>query len=230
MRGRRRVFGALDRRTRGAVSRAPARTAALAALGCGLVMAGCGGTRQDAGEPSGTFEMAIVRASFPASQSVARPAMLELQVRNSGTRALPNVAVTVDSFNYASDFQQLADDKRPIWAIERGPGATASPPVETQEVSSPGGDQTAYVNTWALGRLAPGQTRTFAWKVMPVKPGLHTVHFSFAAGLAGKAKAELAGGGPVQGQFTVSIAGKPPASHVNPSTGRVEAGAAPKSP
>ena len=59
---------------------------------------------------------------------------------------------------------------------------------------------------------------------MPVKPGVHTVHFAVAAGLAGKAKARLASGGAVQGQFNVNIAGAPPSKHVNPNTGRIEAG------
>jgi hypothetical protein len=197
-----------------------------------LLLAGCGGTRQDASEASGTFAMRVVHPSFPTAQSIARQTRFVLPVRNTGTHTVPNVAVTIDSFDYASAYPGLAADKRPVWAIEQGPGAVASPPVESQEVSPPGGGQTAYVNTWALGALAPGATRTFVWRVVPVKAGSYTVHYTVAAGLAGKAKARLSsgGGGLVQGQFAVDIAAAPPLKHVNPATGRVEAGAAPSSP
>jgi hypothetical protein len=196
-----------------------------------VLAAGCGGgSRQDAGEPAGTFAMKVVRASFPTAQSIARPASFELEVRNTGARAVPNVAVTVDSFDYSSHYPGLAADKRPVWVIERGPGAIAKPPVNTQEVSVPGGGQTAYVNTWALGALAPGKTRSFTWRVVPVKAGAYTVHYTVAAGLAGKANARLASGTPLQGQFAVDIAPAPSLKHVNPATGRVESGELPTSP
>jgi hypothetical protein len=195
-----------------------------------LFAAGCGGARQDAHEPSATFQLKIAHASFPARQAVARQTQLELQVRNTGTHTVPNVAVTVDSFNYTSNFAGLAADKRPIWAIEQGPGAIANPPVESQEVSPPGGGQTAYVNTWALGALAPGHTQTFTWKVVPVKAGTYTVTYSVAAGLSGRSKTKLAAGGPAQGHFTVDIAAAPPTTHVDPSTGKVVPGAFPATP
>jgi hypothetical protein len=197
----------------------------LVAAGCALLVAGCGSaSRQDAGEPAGTFAMQVLHASFPSAQSIARQTELVLPVRNSGSRTVPNVAVTIDSFDYTSSYPQLAADKRPVWVIERGPGTIASPPVESEQVSPPGGGQTAYVNTWALGPLAPGATRTFVWRVVPVKSGSYTVHYTVAAGLAGKAKARLSSGGPVQGQFAVYIKPAPPPTHVNPKTGRVEAG------
>jgi hypothetical protein len=197
---------------------------ALLASACG------GGARQDAHEVARTYDMRIVRASFPTKQSIARPTRLELQVRNTGSRTVPDVAVTLDSLQYTEKFAELAADKRPVWAIERGPGAIAKTPVESQEVSQPGGAQTAYVNTWALGPLPSGQTRTFSWQVVPVKPGAHTVHFYVAAGLSGKAKAQLSSGGAVQGQFAVNIAPAPPSTHVDPATGRVTAGAEPALP
>jgi hypothetical protein len=151
-------------------------------------------------------------------------------VRNTGHTTVPNLAVTVDSFNYASQYVGLADRKRPVWVVERGPGSIASPPVNTEEVSVPGSEQTAYVDTWALGSLAPGRTRSFSWRVVPVKSGLYTVHYIVSAGLGGNAKARLASGDPVHGQFAVHIAPAPPLTHVNPSTGKVEVGQFPSSP
>lgn len=195
-----------------------------------LLAAGCGAARQDAHEPKGNFSVRIVKASFPARQSVARPTRLELQVRNTGARTMPNVAVSVDSFQYTENYPELADNKRPVWVIEQGPGAIANPPIKTQTVSPPGGAQTAYVNTWALGPLAPGHTQTFLWHVMPVKPGLHTVNFTVAAGLAGKARAQLTNGAVPTGHFTVDIAPQPAANHVDPETGQIVGGAYPPAP
>lgn len=195
-----------------------------------LLASGCGATRQDAHEAKGAFTMKVVHSSFPSSQAIARPTRLELLVRNTSTRTVPNVAVTLDSFYYTENYPELAADKRPVWVVEQGPGAIPARPVESQAVSPPGGGQTAYVNTWALGPLAPGRTQTFLWRVVPVKAGLHTVRFTVAAGLAGKAKGQLASGGPVQGQFTADIAAAPPLTHVNPSTGRIAVGAYPLTP
>ncbi len=203
------------------------RTLAGAALtACAMLAAGCGGGgQQDAGEAKGHFEMKILSASFPSAQAIARPARMELRVRNTGTHTVPNVAVTVDSFNYTATTPELAANKRPIWAIEQGPGTPARSPVESQEVSIPGGGQTAYVNTWALGPLAAGATQTLIWKVVPVKAGRHTVTFAIAAGLSGKAVAVLHSGGAVHGHFAVNIAPAPPTTHVDPSTGKIVTGA-----
>jgi hypothetical protein len=200
-------------------------------LFAGLLAAGCGsGARQDAREPSASFTLAVVRATFPREQSIARPASMELVVRNTSARTAPNVAVTVDSFYYTEHYPELASNKRPIWVVEKGPGTIPGRPVESEAVSPPGGGQTAYVNTWALGPLAPGSSRKFLWQVVPVKPGLHTVDYTVAAGLAGKAKAELPLGGPVAGHFGVHIASIPPARHVNPNTGQVVPGPFPQTP
>ncbi len=208
------------------------RKSLIAAAACALLAGGCGGgSRQDAGEPAATYQLKVLGARFPAAQSIARQTAMALTVRNTGSRRVPNLAVTIDSFDYTSHYPELAADKRPVWVIERGAGGIASsPPVESEEVSPPGGGQTAYVNTWAFGALAPGATRTLTWHVVPVKSGTWTVHYAIAAGLAGKAKARLASAGPVQGQFAVDIASAPALTHVNPDTGHVEAGQFPTSP
>jgi hypothetical protein len=227
VRGMRIGLCVISRRARGVRSWAYVLLAGTSAV----LLAGCGsGAQATAGEPSGTFAMKVIHASFPAAQSIARPTSFELAVQNTGTHTVPSVAVTVDSFDYSSNYAELADNRRPIWVVERGPGAIAKLPVESQEVSIPGGGQTAYVNTWALGALAPGKTREFTWHVTPVKAGSYTVHYTVAAGLAGNAKARLASGAPVQGQFAVNIKPAPALTHVNPNTGRVETGQFPASP
>jgi len=176
------------------------------AVGAVLAAAGCGnGTRQDADEPSGTFQVAVVRASFPAKQHLAKSERFVIAVRNTGSKAVPDLAVTVDSFASRSQQAGLADPSRAVWIIDDGPR---------------GGD-TAYTNTWALGRLAPGQTRRFVWKVTAVQAGTHTVKWQIAAGLNGKAKAILAGNRAPSGSITVDVSEKPAQSHVDPSTGDV---------
>jgi hypothetical protein len=180
--------------------------AVLATSVVALAVAGCGGGEpQDKNEPSGTFPMNVVHADFPKSQSLAKQEALTIAVKNTGTQEIPNLAVTVDSFSTRSQQQGLADPERPVWIVDEGPT----------------GGTTAYTNTWALGKLAPGKTRTFTWKVTAIEPGTHTVKYRVAAGLNGKAKAKVNGQDDFQGSFTVAVSGKPAQSHVDPDTGQV---------
>jgi hypothetical protein len=175
-----------------------------------LAVAGCGGQRQDANEPSGTFPVAITRATFPATQSLAAHPKMAISVRNAGTKAIPDVAVTLvdprlgtqaQAFAVTSDQPELASRSRPVWIVDRGPVS---------------GD-TAYSNTWALGRLKPGATRTFLWAVTPVQAGRYTIEYRVAAGLNGKARARLAGGGVPRGLFHVHVCGQPAQAIINGS-------------
>jgi hypothetical protein len=196
---------------------------------CGVLLAalasGCGGSARNAREVKGVYAVEVLRAHFPAKQQIAHDTRLALIVRNAGAKTIPNVAVTLDSFYYTSTYPKLSSKKRPVWIVNTGPGAIATaPPVRTVEVNPPGGGETAYVNTWALGALAPGRSKRFVWKVTPVKAGLHAVHYVVAAGLDGKAVARLAGGGRPAGRFVASIAPKPRPTHVNPETGRIAPG------
>jgi hypothetical protein len=182
------------------------RFALIAASAAALALAGCGGgERQDAAEPSGTFEVDVVSASFPTKQHLAQPERFVIAVRNSGEKTVPNVAVTVSSFAERSEQAGLADPERAVWIID----------------DSPRGGQTAYTNTWALGRLAPGQTRRFVWRVTAVQAGTHTVKWQVAAGLNGKAKATLSGNRAPAGSVTVDVSDKPGQAHVDPETGKV---------
>jgi hypothetical protein len=166
--------------------------------------AGCGGgQRQDKNEPSGNFAVEVTGASFPAKQTLAEPTKLSIAVKNTDSKALPNVAVTVDSFSKATKDASLADPNRPVWIVDEGPA---------------GGD-TAYVNTWALGALAPGATRTFTWKVTAMQAGTQTVHYTISPGLNGKAK--VADASKTSGSFTVAISKRPAQARVDPDTGAV---------
>jgi hypothetical protein len=196
-------------------------SAGIATACIALLAAGCGGgAKQTAGEREHTYDLTPTDLTFKAQQSVARPTTMRIAVRNDDAKTAPNVAVTVDSFYYTEKYPELAANKRPVWVVEQGPGTPAKSPVQSQAVSPPGGGQTVYVNTWALGPLAPKQTRTFEWKVVPVKSGFHRVHVRISAGLGGLAKTKA----PLTATFGAHIAPAPPTTHVDPSTGKVVAG------
>jgi hypothetical protein len=205
----------------------------LSLAACGVVLAmlvsGCGGSEQDAHEPKGVYEMEVLKARFPPKQAIASDERLALVVRNSGTHTIPNVAISLNSLNYTSDYPHLAVDKRPVWIVNRAPGPVPAVRVLSEEVYPPGGSETAYVNTWALGPLAPGASKIFVWHVTPVKAGEHIVYYRVAAGLGGKTRAQLAHGSPVIGKFAVAVAPRPPHTHVNPYTGEIAEGTFPAS-
>ncbi len=174
--------------------------------------AGCGGgesQRQDADEPRGTWTVDVVDAEFPSSQQLAKQETMTIRVRNDDDRAVPNVAVTVEGFGRRSDQAGLADPTRPVWILDDGPR----------------GGTTAYTNTWALGRMAPGATKTFEWRASPVvatpagKP--FELKWRGSAGLDGKAKARLPEGGAPSGTFAVNVTREPSQARVDPDSGEV---------
>jgi hypothetical protein len=206
---------------------------ALAALALALSACG-GGASQDASEPSGNFPVAVSTATFPVSQRLSEHTHLVLAVRNTGSKTIPNVAVTIcnvtcaypaptgegsDAAAFAQDLQQtgLANPSRPVWVVDRPPGAcnAGCQPGSADGSGSPGGAVTAYSNTWALGSLAPGHVARFDWSVTAVAPGRHVVAWEVAAGLGGKAKAVTSSGALPHGTFAVTIHTAPSEPYVN---------------
>lgn len=183
---------------------------------CSLLAAGtigCGGNdRQDANEDEASYDVEVVRAEFPERQRLAQKSQLEIVVRNDDSETIPNVAVTVGGFYRRLDNDDLADPNRPVFILDGEPREFGGYP--DVKVAGPAGGSTAFVNTWALGKLEPGKTRTFRWKVTAVRPGPFEVTYTVAAGLQGKAKAVAAGGAQPQGEFAGTITSKPPASRV----------------
>jgi len=168
------------------------------------VAAGCGGNdRQDAHEPKGTYDVKVVKASFPPQQQLSEHATMSIVVRNDGTSTVPNLAVTVGrngkrTFSYQSQQPGLADPTRPIWIVDK-------PPL---------GGTTAYVDTWALGKLPAHATKTFRWGVTAVRSGSYTLDYAVAAGLNGNAKVRHADAG---GTFKVNVTSAPAQSCVTAS-------------
>jgi hypothetical protein len=163
-------------------------------LALALALSACGGKeRQDVNEDEGTWKVQVVSASFPGKQTLADTTELQIKVKNEDDRTLPNLAVTVDGFDRRDEDKQFAEPRRPIWVIEDGPTNST----------------TAYTNTWAVGPVPAGQTRTLKWKVTAVRPGTYTLRWRVAAGLNGKAKAVLADDGdPASGEFVAQVSDK----------------------
>ena len=203
-------------------------TSGIIAITAVTALGGCGGqARQDANEPRGRFPVDVTTAAFPTSQRLAEHTHMVIEVRNDGTKMIPDIAVTIvdptlkpptaaQAFgaNLANGgpTANLASLSRPVWIIDTPPGACRY----SCRSGGPGGAVTAYSNTWALGPLKPGATAKFVWGVTPVKAGTHVVQYQVAAGLNGKARAVLAGGGGKPwGTFTVRVSPKPQQSYVN---------------
>jgi hypothetical protein len=164
-----------------------------------LLMSACGGSRQDANEPSGKFKVEIVKASFPGKQKLAKRSTMEIQVKNVDSRTIPDISITVRSFNRREDNPQLADPTRPVFIVNTGPE----------------GGETANNDTSALGPLAPGQTKTFKWSVTAVHAGPYKISYEVSAGLYGKARAVDSAGNSPRGEFSGTISNAAPNSRVN---------------
>lgn len=183
--------------------------AALAALAA-LAVSACGGSQQDAHEPSGKFKVQIVQQSFPSKQKLAKRSTMVIAVKNIDNRALPNPSVTIDSFSRNSTQTNLADASRPVFIVNTGPR----------------GGETANQNTSAFGQpLAPGRTAVFKWHVTAVQAGPYKIHFTVSAGLFGKAVAvDAQGNRNPGGLFAGTISNAAPHSVVNFKNGKTVQG------
>jgi hypothetical protein len=184
--------------TRWRASGAPALLAVVA-------LAGCGGEDQSANEPAGTYEVEVVRASFPREQHLAQTRRFVVVVRNASRRAIPNLAVSLKGLSRAATQADLADRTRPVFVVDDAPASAT----------------TAYVDTWAVGRVGPGQTRRLVWRVTPTTPGNHELRWRVAAGLDGRAHAVTSAGAAAEGDVVVRVSRTPADSQVDPETGRV---------
>lgn len=175
---------------------------ALAAL---VLLAGCGGEDQSAGEAAGSYQVDVVRTSFPREQHLAQQGSFVVEVRNAGKRAIPDLAVTLQGLTGRATQPELADRNRPVWVVDEGP-ANAT---------------TAYVDTWAVGRVAPGGTRRFVWRLTATTPGEHHLRWRVGAGLTGRAQAVTRSGDAPEGEVVVRVSPQPADSSVDPDTGKV---------
>jgi hypothetical protein len=178
------------------------------------VLGACGSQpRQDENEATGTFPV-TVEASFPGKQKLAQRSKLVINVRNTGSKTIPNIAVTVNGFGIKEKQEGLADNRRPVFAINGVPKELGGFP-ESKD-ATPQGGETNYVDTWALGPLKSGRSRSFRWSVTAVRAGPYRLRYVVSAGLDGKAKAEDDdGGGTPTGSFRGTISDAAPETRVS---------------
>src|SRR5262249_54154038 len=123
------------------------------------------------------------------------------------------------SFNIRLDQPNLANPSRPVWILENnypkllGSGVT----LANVDEAPTAGAEAAQTDTFQFGRVKPGESKEIDGRVTPAMGGSYTVHYQVAAGLQGKAKAVTPDGGPVRGEFAVTIVTKPPQTCVSPS-------------
>lgn len=205
----------------------------LACLLAGLALAACGGDEESQAdnEPKGEFPVEVASAKFPARQRLGETSDLVLEVENAGDETIPDLAITLYTgdekadgpFNLRSEQQGLADPNRPVWILENDYPKLLADGVDASELDDEptAGAETAAVNTYAFGPVAPGESLAAVWRVTAVEGGTYTVHYEVAGGIDGNAKAVTADGSPVEGEFVATISDKPPKTRVTDS-GKVE--------
>jgi hypothetical protein len=190
-----------------------ARRLAFACAAATLALGGCASTKkQDENEKAGNYQVEVVSANFPAKQKLAQSSRLVIRVRNAGNATVPDIAMTVNGFSKRRKGPDLADPERPQFVINGRPKSLGGQPEAKEQ--TPVGCETAYVNTWACGKLKAGAEKTFEWNVTAVQAGAYKISYRVAAGLDGKAKAVAGGGGILSGSFAGTVADKPPDTRV----------------
>ena len=175
--------------------------AALAfAAGCG------GGERQDADVPEATYTVAEPAVTYVREQDLAEDSEVSIAVTNKGDETIPNLAVTIEAdrdgtqaeaFGTLTNQPQVASRSRPVWIVDDSTGVTS------------------YANTWAVGAVAPNQTRTFRWRITSTRAGRWSVHWRLAGALGNKARVVLDDGDTARGTFVMDVTRKPGQARVD---------------
>lgn len=191
------------------------------------LLAACGGdSSSDAKEPTGTYDIRVTDASFPAEQDIGQTSLLQLGFRNSGDKTVPALAVTISiagkkgqtsalPFAIRDPQPGLAQPDRPVWVL-----AATYPRLRGS--SEPGGASTSNSKTFAFGPLKPGQTTKAVWKLSAVKAGHFTLRYRVVADLSGSTKARTTGGVAPGGSFVTEITTELPETEVTDSGEVVE--------
>jgi hypothetical protein len=198
-----------------------------------LALSACGGdSSDDTAEASGTYDVKVVEAEFPARQRLGQTALLRLGLRNTGDRAIPGLTVSVSlggeegrssqlPFGVRDPQPGLAQADRPVWVLaEHYPKLNGS--------AEPGGAETTSRKSFNLGRLKPGRTAEAVWKLTASRTGRYTVVYRVDVGLTGEATAETEGGVAPGGSFVSTISDEVPDTTVTASGEVVEIGSGKK--
>lgn len=185
-----------------------------------VLLAACGESSSDANQAGGTYDVRVTKAVFPAEQRLGQTSLMQLNVRNTGTKTLPTLTVTVSvagkegqesalPFGIRDPQTGLAQPDRPVWVLAAGyPRLDGS--------SKPGGATTSNPKTFSFGPLKPGATTAAVWKLSAVKVGKYRLLYTINAGLSGTAKAKT-NDVPAGGSFAAEVSAVPPDTEVTDS-------------
>jgi hypothetical protein len=190
-----------------------------AALALAALLAACGGSSSDSGEPAGKYQVQVTKASFPSKQFVGQTTLMRIDLRNTGKKTVPALTVTMNiegtegegariPFAVHTTQPGLANGDRPVWVLSaRYPRLNGSP--------TPAGAETSAPKTYSFGPVKPGKAVEAVWKLSAVRPGKYTVAYEVDAGLNGEAKAETSSGVAPGGSFVADISTALPETEVN---------------
>jgi hypothetical protein len=205
-----------------------------AALAVAALLAACGGSSSDSGEPAGTYQVKVTRASFPPRQFVGQTTLMKIDVENDGKKTVPSLTVSVNikgkegetaqiPFSVHEPDPELANGDRPVWVL------SASYPRRAGS-SDPGGAGTSSPGTYSFGALKPGKSVAAVWKLSAVRPGKYTIAYQVGAGLSGEVKAKTSSGVAPGGSFVTEISTELPETEINGAGEIVEIEGAKKTP
>ncbi len=190
-----------------------------AVLALAALLSACGGSSSDANQGSGTYQVKVTKATFPAKQFVGQTSVMRIDVTNTGEQTVPALAITVNIQGKEGEGAQipfavhdpqvgLANGDRPVWVL-----AATYPRLVGS--SAPGGATTSSPRTYSFGPLKKGQSVEAIWKLSAVRPGKYTLGYEVGAGLSGETKAETTGGVSPGGTFSTEITTALPETEVN---------------
>lgn len=158
----------------------------------GLLAAGCGG-EPSAGGATSPMKVEVERWVFPKRQPLGTPVTMKIVIRNVDTRDMRQLAVTVGGLRLPVNQERAEIRTRPVWIVNE----------------SLRGDQTPYdtltSSTFDLGRLAAGESKTFALPLTPLRRGEHQVNYQIDDGVVSRTPVETADGSPAAAKRTVVI-------------------------
>ncbi|HEX7243994.1 MAG TPA: hypothetical protein VF245_00325 [Solirubrobacterales bacterium] len=182
-------------------------------------MAACGGESSDANEAAGKYPVKVTDVEFPARQFLGQTSLLRMGLRNTGSKTIPALTVTISvagregeasnlPFGIRDPQPGIAQPDRPVWVLAlRYPKFAGS--------SEPGGAETSNPKTYSFGELKPGATANVVWRLSAVKTGSWALRFAVDAGLGGQARAVTAGGEQPGGSIAARIVSRTPEKEVN---------------
>lgn len=158
------------------------------------MLAGCGsGTRQDEDAATGEWTVKVLRWNFPKRQPLGRPQNFGLLVRNTDTRDIPQLVVTIAGLKEFVRQPGAATNTRPVWIPND---------VRYDDVTP---NNSALAMSFNLGPLAAGKIRRYSLKLTPLRRGKHRVGYTLSGNLTGGAKLVTEDGAPAASSRVVAI-------------------------